>query len=100
MHPLKDQREGVKYGRDVKYGVTPALKDPDYILLGGLSGIKIHVLISFTGIYKLCMEKYLLGQSLQGSTGKLVFIRYWSSNQVAGTYMRVFLLLTSLYLNY
>ena len=24
MHPLKDQREGVKYGRDVKYGVTPA----------------------------------------------------------------------------
>ena len=24
MHPLKDQREGVKYGRGVKYGVTPA----------------------------------------------------------------------------
>ena len=23
MHPLKDQREGVKYGRGVKYGVTP-----------------------------------------------------------------------------
>ena len=23
MHPLKDQREGVKYGRSVKYGVTP-----------------------------------------------------------------------------
>ena len=25
MHPLKDQREGVKYGRGVKYGVTPAV---------------------------------------------------------------------------
>ena len=24
MHPLKDQREGAKYGRGVKYGVTPA----------------------------------------------------------------------------
>ena len=23
MHPLKDQREGAKYGRGVKYGVTP-----------------------------------------------------------------------------
>ena len=23
MHPLKDQTEGVKYGRGVKYGVTP-----------------------------------------------------------------------------
>ena len=22
LHPLKDQREGVKYGRGVKYGVT------------------------------------------------------------------------------
>ena len=26
MHPLKDQREGVKYGRGVKYGVTPVSK--------------------------------------------------------------------------
>ena len=26
MHPLKDQREGVKYGRGVKYGVTPATR--------------------------------------------------------------------------
>ena len=25
MHPLKDQRVGVKYGRGVKYGVTPVL---------------------------------------------------------------------------
>ena len=24
MHPLKDRRKGVKYGRGVKYGVTPA----------------------------------------------------------------------------
>ena len=27
MHPLKDQREGVKYGRGVKYGVTPAASE-------------------------------------------------------------------------
>ena len=27
MHPLKDQREGVKYGRGVKYGVTPGLDE-------------------------------------------------------------------------
>ena len=25
MHPLKDQREGVKYGRGVKYGITPGV---------------------------------------------------------------------------
>ena len=25
MHPLKDQRKGVKYGRGVKYGVTPVI---------------------------------------------------------------------------
>ena len=30
MHPLKDQRKGVKYGRGVKYSVTPA----DIDLLG------------------------------------------------------------------
>ena len=27
MHPLKDQSEGVKYGRGVKYGVTPVCAD-------------------------------------------------------------------------
>ena len=27
MHPLKDQREGVKYGRGIRYGVTPVCAD-------------------------------------------------------------------------
>ena len=30
MHPLKDQRKGVTYGRGVKYGVTPVY-NPEFL---------------------------------------------------------------------
>ena len=33
MHPLKDQRKGVKYGRGVKYGITPENAEKNIALL-------------------------------------------------------------------
>ena len=47
MHPLKDQREDVKYGRGVKYGVTPVAQpsgeNTSTFVTTGLSGPAVHV---------------------------------------------------------
>ena len=57
MHPLKDQREGVKYGRGVKYGVTPVTqKFISEAVSGNQSGFKWAII----GIYAIAVLRFYL----------------------------------------
>ena len=57
MHPLKDQREGVKYGRDVKYGVTPVFTKG--LRLSQVLGLNVVVKLRLLSQQSFVLKPYL-----------------------------------------